>query len=188
MQTSTPTPRTRAIINSLLSIRQLQLTYGPKPSRVDAAAMGKERRERANRPCPCGSSSPFVLCHGPLSVPQVSTLKVPAWARGAAWENGPEWRPVATDGTAAADLLLPDGLTAHVELDAGVFRVSFTAPPPDAAEELHYQGRSERQAQRATEAIVRCWRQQLAPDLARLNDALYAHDAGALAVPLDDVP
>lgn len=26
------------------------------------------------------------------------------------------------------------------------------------------------------------------PDLARLDDALYTHDAGALAVPLDDVP
>lgn len=161
MQTSMPTPRTRAIINNLLSIRQLQLAARSPRDFISAAVMGKERRERNSRPCPCGSSSPFVLCHGPRGVPQVSTLKVPAWARGAAWENGPEWRPVATDGTAAADLLLPDGLTAHVELDAGVFRVSFTAPPPDAVEEMHYQGRSERQAQRAAAAIVRCWRQQL---------------------------
>lgn len=70
MQTSSPTPRTRAIIHSLLHLRQLRLTFGTRSGGLVAAAeVGRERRERARRPCPCGSGSAFHLCHGPMGVP-----------------------------------------------------------------------------------------------------------------------
>lgn len=102
MQTSSPTPRTRAIIHSLLQLQQLRLTFGSQPGGLVAAAeVGRERRERACSSCPCRSGIAFHLCHGPRGV-----------------------------------------------------------PPPTKEEPT--------------------------VDLARLQDALYAHDAGALGAPLED--
>lgn len=74
---SNPTARTRAIIHSLLQLRQLRLTFGTRPGGlVSAAEMGRERRERARQPCPCGTGRAFHLCHGPLGVPP-STMPAP---------------------------------------------------------------------------------------------------------------